>query len=67
VQFNPNVSALWGMPNFYNNSAAAGCHPNLIMVAMMDGSARAVSSSVTEYSWNVALQPADGQVLDGSW
>jgi prepilin-type N-terminal cleavage/methylation domain-containing protein len=67
VQFNPSPTALWGQTNFYNNSAAAGFHPNLIMVAMMDGSVRAVGSGVSQYSWNLALQPADGQILDGSW
>jgi prepilin-type N-terminal cleavage/methylation domain-containing protein len=67
VQFNPSPSALWGQPNFYNNSAAAGFHPNLIMVALMDGSVRSVSSGVSQFSWNVALQPADGLAFDGTW
>ncbi len=67
VQFNPNPTALWGQPNFYNNSAAAGFHPNLIMVPLMDGSVRPVSSGVSQYSWNLALQPADGQIFDTSW
>ena len=67
LQFNPSPSALWGQPNFYNNSAAAGFHPNLIMVALMDGSVRPVNSGVSPYSWNIALQPADGQVFDSSW
>ena len=67
VQFNPSPTALWGQPNFYNNSAAAGFHISVIMVAMMDGSVRTVSSGVSQYNWNVALQPADGQVFDNTW
>jgi prepilin-type N-terminal cleavage/methylation domain-containing protein len=67
VQFNPNPTALWGQPNFYDNAAAAGFHQSQIMVALMDGSVRPVSSGVSQYSWNVALQPADGQVFDGTW
>ena len=67
VQFNPSPIALWGQPNFYDNAAAAGFHPSLIMVALMDGSVRPVNSGVSQYSWNLALQTADGQVFDNTW
>lgn len=67
VQFNPSPTALWGQTNFYDNAAAAGFHTNLIMVAMMDGSVRPVTSAVSQFSWNIALQPADGDVLDNTW
>jgi prepilin-type N-terminal cleavage/methylation domain-containing protein len=66
VMFNPSPSVTSG-PNAYDPAAAAGFHPNLIMVALMDGSVRAVSSGVSSYSWNIALQPADGLVFDSSW
>ena len=32
-----------------------------------DGSVRTVGSGVSQYNWNLALNPADGQVFDSSW
>ena len=43
------------------------CHPGVINVALMDGSVRTVSSGVSQYSWNLALNPADGMTFDNSW
>jgi prepilin-type N-terminal cleavage/methylation domain-containing protein len=37
------------------------------LVALADGSVRMVSSGVSSYSWNLALNPADGLVFDNSW
>ncbi len=53
----------------------ADCDPNLLqspfsggmMVGLGDGSVRMVSTGVSQLSWNLALNPADGQVFDGSW
>jgi prepilin-type N-terminal cleavage/methylation domain-containing protein len=42
-------------------------HTGLLLVGMMDGSVRPVTASVSQYSWNLALNPADGQVFDSSW
>jgi prepilin-type processing-associated H-X9-DG protein len=42
-------------------------HTGLINVCLMDGSVRTVTSGVSQYSWNLALQPADGQVFDNTW
>ena len=42
-------------------------HIGSINVCMMDGSVRSVSSSVSQYSWNLALNPADGLVFDATW
>jgi hypothetical protein len=36
-------------------------------VGLGDGSVRLVSFGVSQYSWNLALNPADGQTLDNSW
>jgi hypothetical protein len=36
-------------------------------VGMGDGSVRSVSAGVSVYSWNLALNPADGQSFDYSW
>lgn len=65
VQFNPSLNP--NDPNFCNPKAAAGFHPSLAMIAMMDGSARSVSSDVTQASWNAAVQPDDGQPVDLPW
>jgi hypothetical protein len=51
------------------------CYPMLlqspyaggILVGLGDGSVRSVSSGVSQYSWNLALNPSDGQVFDNSW
>jgi hypothetical protein len=37
------------------------------LVALGDGSVRMVAAGVSSYSWNLALNPADGQVFDDSW
>ncbi len=42
-------------------------HTGIINVCMMDGSVRTVSSSVSQYGWNLALNPADGLVFDSTW
>jgi prepilin-type N-terminal cleavage/methylation domain-containing protein len=64
-QFNPSLNP--ASLNFASGSLAAGFHPNLLMVALMDGSIRPVSSGVSQNSWNWAVQPADGMVFDSSW
>ncbi len=51
------------------------CDPGLVqspymsgtLVALADGSVHSVSSSVSFYAWNLALNPADGMVFDNSW
>jgi hypothetical protein len=51
------------------------CDPTLLqspygsgmLVGLADGSVRPVASTISAYSWNRALNPADGEVLDSSW
>jgi hypothetical protein len=38
-----------------------------LLVALGDGSVRPVSSGVSSYSWNLAINPADGRAFDNSW
>jgi prepilin-type N-terminal cleavage/methylation domain-containing protein len=64
-QFNPSLTP--GNPNSLNPHLCQSFHPGLMMVGLMDGSARPVTSGVSESSWNLAVQPADGQVFDASW
>jgi hypothetical protein len=37
------------------------------MVALADGSARAVSPGVSQATWSNALAPADGNTLAADW
>jgi prepilin-type N-terminal cleavage/methylation domain-containing protein len=64
-QFNPSTN--YGNPNFCNPALAAGFHTNLLMVNLMDGSVRPVTSGVSLNSWNYAVQPADGMPFDSTW
>jgi prepilin-type N-terminal cleavage/methylation domain-containing protein len=64
-QFNPSLNP--GDPNFADPARAAGFHPNLLMVAMMDGSVRPVTAGVSLASWNYAVQPDDGMPFDTTW
>jgi prepilin-type N-terminal cleavage/methylation domain-containing protein len=46
---------------------AATCHTGSIQCALMDGSVRGVSSSVSTSAWDYVFGPADSEVLDTSW
>ncbi len=54
-------------PQQANPISFQSAHTTLILVGMMDGSVRPVTSGVSQYSWNLALNPADGLVFDASW
>jgi hypothetical protein len=38
-----------------------------MMVGLGDGSVKLMSSTVSQYSWNRALNPADEDVFDNTW
>jgi prepilin-type N-terminal cleavage/methylation domain-containing protein len=59
-QMAPNVNAC--DPTQLQSPYTAG-----IMVGLGDGSVRLVSSGISSYSWNLALNPSDGLVFDSSW
>jgi hypothetical protein len=42
-------------------------HVGNVLVSLMDGSVRSISSGVTQVAWQNGLQPADGNVMDTSW
>ncbi len=42
-------------------------HPGVMNVALMDGSLRIVSTGLSQATWTLALNPADGQVLGSDW
>jgi hypothetical protein len=39
----------------------------VLQVAMADGSVRVVDRSISQQTWNYAMQPADGQALGADW
>jgi prepilin-type N-terminal cleavage/methylation domain-containing protein len=69
---NANYLAL-PLPEIRPNPSA--CDPSrvqspssgVILAGLADGSVRTVSSSVSAYSWNLAVNPADAQVFDNTW
>jgi hypothetical protein len=42
-------------------------HVAVVQVAMADGTARGVSASVTQATWQNAVTPADGNPLGSDW
>jgi Protein of unknown function (DUF1559) len=43
------------------------CYHAVMNVAVMDGSVRTISPTLTQQTWTYALNPADGQVLGSDW
>jgi len=46
---------------------ASSAHPAAVMAGLADGSVRALSQGMTQYTYNVALIPNDGLVLPADW
>jgi prepilin-type N-terminal cleavage/methylation domain-containing protein len=42
-------------------------HPGVVLVGLGDGSVRTVSASITQTTWQNAMQPDDGMVLGSDW
>ena len=68
----PNYTGLFPLPQIGVNMMKAD--PNLsqsyhaiMNVALMDGSVRKISPSVSQTTWTYALNPADGHVLGSDW
>ncbi len=49
------------------NPNLAQCYHQNMVIALMDGSVRKISSSLSQTTWTNALNPADGQVLGSDW
>jgi prepilin-type N-terminal cleavage/methylation domain-containing protein len=73
---NPNVSGTWSQPpqlgitiaqNACDRNRSQSFHPAAVNVALMDGSVRSVSASVSQPTWQAALVPDDGTVLGSDW
>jgi len=55
----PPATALWYTPNSFNGTT--------VQVSMMDGSVRAITSSLTPTTWYYANHPSDGNPLGSNW
>jgi prepilin-type N-terminal cleavage/methylation domain-containing protein len=72
--YDPNVSYL-SLPLPQMAPLPVDCDPmrlqspyfSVFLAAMADGSVQPVSSGVSAYSWNLAVNPADGKVFDSTW
>jgi prepilin-type N-terminal cleavage/methylation domain-containing protein len=64
----PNYSGLFSPPQIGVNPMKADpnlsqCYHSIMNVALMDGSVRKISATLSQTTWTYALLPADGQVL----
>ena len=55
------ITAMQANPNFCQ------CYHVVMNLALMDGSVRKISPSLSQLTWSNALNPADGQVLGADW
>jgi prepilin-type N-terminal cleavage/methylation domain-containing protein len=65
-------NGLYALPQIQVTMSAANpnlsqCYHSSMNLALMDGSVRRISNSVTQLTWSNALNPADGQVLGTDW
>ena len=69
----PNYAGRYALPQFdvtptqANPTLCQSYHTGCMNVALMDGSVRQVTAGLSQYSWSIALDPADGQTFDDSW
>ncbi len=68
----PSYTGLYPLPQIGVNAMQMDpnlcqCYHAAMNVALMDGSVRNISRSLTQQTWTNALNPADGQTLGGDW
>lgn len=61
----PPANPEW--PDYVQRMYAAGCSVGGMQVCLADGSVRMVNASVSNATWVLACNPADGQVLSSNW
>ncbi|HEY7423222.1 MAG TPA: DUF1559 domain-containing protein [Gemmataceae bacterium] len=54
-------------PNACDSTRLQSPYAGGIVMGLGDGSVHIVSSGISQFSWNLALNPADGQTFDNSW
>jgi len=64
AQYPPQIGV---RPNVAHPYYPNGGHSTSIQVALMDGSVRGVTASVSGNTWALAIFPDDGQVLPSNW
>jgi hypothetical protein len=42
-------------------------YSGVFLAGLADGSVRMMNSGISAYSWNLAINPNDGQTFDSSW
>jgi len=68
-----NYTGLYALPQLgttpmqANPNLCQSYHPGVMNIALMDGSVRTISSSLTQTTWSNALNPADGKALGTDW
>lgn len=62
----PQVGVLYSSTNCDRNRPNTA-HTSTCVVLLMDGSVRGVSKSITQVTWEQAIEPADGKVLGADW
>ena len=50
-----------------NPNLAQCYHPGLMNISMMDGSVRVIAQNLSQATWTLALNPADGPPLGSDW
>jgi prepilin-type N-terminal cleavage/methylation domain-containing protein len=72
--YNYNWAGYASLPQFgitnasqVNDGTAGGSHTAVVLVGLLDGSARSITQDITLTTWQYAVQPADGQVLGSDW
>jgi type II secretory pathway pseudopilin PulG len=68
----PNYSGWFPLPQIGVNMMKADpnlsqCYHTAMNIALMDGSVRKITSSLSQVTWTNALNPADGQPLGADW
>jgi prepilin-type N-terminal cleavage/methylation domain-containing protein len=69
----PNYTGAYPLPQFditpmqANPNLAQSYHTGLMNLSMMDGSVRVVADSLTQATWTLALNPADGPPVGSDW
>jgi prepilin-type N-terminal cleavage/methylation domain-containing protein len=68
-----NTCIAMQVPQFQPTQAACvkayaqSAHTAQILTLLMDGSVRGITSSITAFTWQCALVPADGQAMPSNW
>jgi prepilin-type N-terminal cleavage/methylation domain-containing protein len=69
----PNYPGSYPLPQFgttpmqANPNLAQSYHPGVMNVSLMDGSVRTISQDITQATWTLALNPADGIPVGPDW